>query len=182
MKKNISLALKLFLFLLFSEFAALMVTISFSVIFQKVSPVAYTFSQTFSLVILVVTVWQCTYMPGFKDSNMVRTGHMQEDIWRGFKIGALSQIPFVLFFAAAVIFNFNYSVYIVVNSVYWSFLTMFSGSDGTAEVCMRDLGAIKLICIALFTVIVPAIAGGVYIMGYKGIDLHTKLFYKKREK
>ena len=182
MKTNLPKALKMFLFLIFADFAALMIAISFFLIFKDAMWAAHTFTQLFSFIILVTVIWQCTYMLGFKDSNMVRTGHMTEDIRRGFKIGAIAQIPFAVLFILSVVLNFRYGYYVLANSMYRSFLTVFAGSKNMADIYMRDLGVIRLICIALFLLIVPAVSGGVYIMGYKGIDLPTKIFYKKREK
>ena len=184
MKTNLFLAFKLFLFLIFADFAALMIAISFFVIFHSVPWAAYTFSQLFSVIVLIVVIWQSTYMLGFKDCNMVRTGHSKEDICRGFKIGALAQIPGVLFFILSVAFNLRFSLYRLANSFYWTFLTALTGSFNDkwlAEVLMRKTGVLSLTGMALMLLIIPAISGTVYIFGYRGVDFFTKLVYKKRK-
>ncbi len=178
MNRTLKYSLKLFGYLLFAEFAAFMITISFSVIFAKASKwLFYAFSQAFSFILLVTLIWQTVYMIGFRDSNMVKTGHRAKDLYKGFKIGALAQIPFFVFFAFSVAFNFRFALYRVFNSAYYWLLTAIAGNDEY----MR-MGAVKIIGMALIFLIVPAISSAAYIFGYKGIDLFSKLVYKRKEK
>lgn len=141
-------------------------------------------SQLFSFIIMVVLIWQTVYDIGFRDSNMVRTGHMKEDLPKGFKIGAVSQLPWAVFFIVSVMLNIKFSVYRIINSLYWSFLTLICGVfDGKrlAQLTMQDLSVLKLGGIALLFFIIPIISGSVYILGYKGIDIFSLIIYKKRK-
>ncbi|MBO7520123.1 MAG: hypothetical protein J6T73_05025, partial [Clostridia bacterium] len=122
---------------------------------------------------------------GFRDSNMVRTGHDTEDLYTGFKVGAIAGAPWFIFLIVSVIINLRFSYFRIINSTYWTFLTAVCGAfDGerAATVGMRDVGVFGIIGSALILLIVPAISGVVYIMGYKGIDLFSKFVYKKRKK
>lgn len=185
MKQNLKYVLKLFLTLLFSAFASFMIAISFAVIFAKSSGwIFYTFTQAFTLILLVALIWQTVYDIGFKDSNMVRTGHRNEDILRGFKVGAAAQIPWLIGLLLSFAFNIRFSFYRIFNSVYWTFLTLASGTvkaEKIAEIKMRDIGAVGITVTFLLLLIVPIVSGAVYILGYKGIDVFSKLVYKKRK-
>ena len=56
-------------------------------------------SQIICIILLISTVASPVYKFGFKDSNMVRLGHMREDFLRGFKIGLVANIPFFVMYA-----------------------------------------------------------------------------------
>ena len=175
MKQISKYAIKLFGYLLFAWFAAFMLIISFSVIFAKASKwIFYAFSQSFSFVLLVAIVWQMLYGIGFKESNMVRIGRQKEDLYKGFKIGVVAQIPALVFLIVSIALNFRFALYRILNSSYYWFLTAIAGKDEY----MR-MGAVKIIGMSLLLLIVPAISGTAYILGYKGIDLFSKLVYKK---
>ena len=175
----------MFLYLVFIEFASFMLAISFMVIFAKSSQwVFYTFLQLFSFIILVALIWQAVYIIGFRDSNMVRTGHQTEDLYKGFKIGAIAQIPGFVLFVSAVAFNMRFSLYRLLTGVYWTFLTAIAGTfnaDKISNIYMREMGVLKIGGMALLFLIIPALSGVFYILGYKGIDLFTKFVYKKRK-
>ena len=177
MNSTLKASLKLILKLLFVTFADFMLAISFAVIFSK-SPkwVFYTFLQVFGIIVLIAVIWNDAYTLGFRDSNMVKTGHKKEDLLKGFKIGAIAQIPWLVFLIVSVIFNLRFAVYRMFNSAYFWFLTAIAGQ----EQYMR-MGIIRIGAFALVRLIVPAISGVVYILGYKGVDLFTKLVYKKRK-
>lgn len=184
MKQTLKYSLKLFLYLIFSWFASFMVTVSFGVIVRNVNWAFYTLSELFCLIILIVLIWQTLYITGFRDSNMVRTGHRKEDLYKGFKVGAIAQLPWLALFIASLIMNMRFSIYRILNSTYWTFLTAVCGafdSKRAANLYMRDIGVFGIVGSLLILLIVPAIAGGVYIMGYKGIDLFSKFVYKKRK-
>ncbi|MBO4693584.1 MAG: hypothetical protein J5659_04240 [Clostridia bacterium] len=176
---------KLFLSVLFATFASFMITISFAAIFAKSSLcLFYVLTQFFNIIVLITLVWQNTYHIGFKDSNMVRTGHKTEDLYTGFKIGIIAQIPWLIFLIVSFIFNIRFGVYRIINSTYWSFLTLISGSIRTEKITvlkMCDLGALKSIEFGALLLIVPIISGFVYILGYKGIDIFSNVVYKRKK-
>ena len=177
MNGTLKASVKLMLKLLFVTFADFMLTISFAVLLSK-SPkwVFYAFLQVFAITILIVVIWQDAYMLGFRDSNMVKTGHKKEDLFRGVKIGLIAQIPWTIFLVLSLIFNFRFAVYRLLNSAYYWFLTAIAGNSQY----MR-MGAVKIGAFALLLLIVPLLSGGIYVLGYRGIDLFTKIVYKNRK-
>lgn len=176
MKQTLKHSLRLFGYLLFAEFASIVLVSSFLVIFAKASKwIFYLFSQSFSFVLLFAVIWGKIYDIGFRDSNMVRTGHRAEDLYKGFKIGAFAQMPFFILFVASVVFNFKFALYRLLNCSYYWFLTAIAGNNQNMQ-----MGIFKIIGMALLFLIVPAISGTAYILGYKGIDLYSKFIYKKR--
>ena len=177
MEKVFKYSLKLFLLLMFVSFASFMVAISFAVILSK-SPlwVFYVFTQLFNFLILVSVVWQHIYSIGFKDSNMVKTGHLKKDIYKGFKIGAIAEIPFAIFLAVSVIANLKFSIYRIVNSQYFWFLSAIAGKSQNMQ-----MGTLKIIAFVLLLFVVPIISCIIYILGYNGVDLFSKLVYKNRK-
>lgn len=184
MKQTFKLSLKLFLYLLFVSLATFMITISFRVIFSESNWAFYLFSQLFSFLIMLMIIWQTVYIVGFRDSNMVRTGHITEDIYKGFKIGAIAQSPWLVLFVVSLICNMRFSFYRIINSTYWTFLTALCGafdSKKAVDLHMLDTGVLGICGSALLLLIIPAISGTVYILGYKGIDLFSKFVYKKRK-
>ena len=161
-----------------------MVTVSFGVIVSRVNWAFYVLSQLFSFIILIVLIWQIIYNIGFKDSNMVRTGHRKEDLLTGFKVGAIAQIPWYVLFVVSFIVNMRFNIFRILNSTYWALLTAVCGAfDGekAKNLYMRDIGAGGIIGTVVLFLIIPAISGGVYILGYKGIDLFSKIVYKKHK-
>ena len=177
MEKVLGYSLKLFLLLVFASFASFIVAISFAVIFFK-SPVwvFYSFTQLFNLLILVSVIWHHIYSIGFKDSNMVKTGHLKKDIYKGFKIGVISQIPSAVFLAVSVITNLKFSIYRIVNSQYFWFLSAIAGKSQNMQ-----MGVLKIVAFALFLFVVPVMSGIIYILGYNGVDIFSKLIYKNRK-
>lgn len=185
MKKIFNQSLKLFFSLLFSCFASFMIAISFAVILSSASQwVFYTLTQVFNLIVLITVIWQVVYYMGFRDSNMVRTGHMKEDLYKGFKIGAIAQVPWFVFLIASVVLNLRFSIYRIFNSAYYWLVTAIAGTfkgKEIAAITMGNIGVFKIILFALVLLIVPVISGVIYVLGYKGIDIFSKFIYKKNK-
>lgn len=184
MKRTLKYSLKMFLHLIFISLASFMITISFRVIFSELNWAFYLFSQLFSLLITFIIIWQSVYYVGFRDSNMVRTGHMTEDKYKGFKVGAIAQSPWLILLIVSLASNMRFTIYRIINSVYWTFLTALCGafdSKKAVDLNMLDTGILGIGGSVLLLFIVPAISGVVYILGYKGIDLFSKFVYKKRK-
>ena len=184
MKQILKNAVRLFFYLLFSAFASFMLTVSFSVLTMGVNWAFYTFAQLFSLIILIIFIWQVFYGLGFRDSNMVRTGHQKEDLYKGFKVGTIAQLPWLVLLIAAVAFNMRFSIYRIINSTYWTFLTAVCrafDSTKVAVLTMQNAGVMGIVGMFLLLLVVPVISGVVYILGYKGIDLFSKFVYKKHK-
>ena len=121
------------------------------------------------------------YKRGFKDSNLVRAGHLKADVLKGFKIGLVANVPFFLLFALMIAAAlglapaFRTVWYALLNSHYYSLILFIAGG---ADVVSK-LGVLRLVLLFLLQLTVPVISGVAYIMGFKEISLSDKLVYKK---
>lgn len=142
-----------------------------------------TVSQIICLILLISTVASPVYKFGFKDSNMVRCGHIKEDLFKGFKIGLVANIPFFVLFALLVIMGlgafaqFPIAYYKLLNSHLYSFIQIISGGSISAG----ELGAWQYILLLAIQLIAPAVSAAAYVMGYRGINLAEKMIYAKKE-
>lgn len=140
-------------------------------------------TQLINLMITVSFVGSYTYKRGFKDSNLVRIGNIRADIFKGFKIGLVANIPFFLIFALTVAAaiglapNFRTAWYALLNSQYYSLILWISGK---ADVVSK-LNAVQVVLLLLLQLVVPIISGTAYVMGFKEIKISDKLVYKKGE-
>lgn len=119
------------------------------------------------------------YELGFKESNLVRFKHAEQDLLRGLKIGIIADGFFILTYIGLIIAKFAapdmpISIYKLVNSYAYSIIEVIGGNAKVGE-----LSLIKVALLALPLLIVPAIATVGYILGYKGISISEKLIYKK---
>ena len=62
-------------------------------------------TQVLNLVLLIAFASSSVYKQGFKDANLVRTGHLKADSLKGYKIGLIANIMFFVLFAAMVVFT-----------------------------------------------------------------------------
>ncbi len=142
-----------------------------------------TASQIICIILLVSTVGSPVYKLGFKDSNMVRRGHMREDLFKGFKIGLVANIPFFVMYAILVAMGlgvmpqFSVSFYKLLNSHLYSFIQIIAG----ASFSVGELSVIQYVLLLVIQLIMPIASAIIYIMGYKGVNLTEKLIYAKKE-
>lgn len=140
-------------------------------------------SQLFGFIIMALFVYSPNYQQGFKDSNMVRTGHMEEDKLKGLKTGLIANIPFMLMLVGLLVCalgafpNMPLSIYRLSNSHFYGFIEIIGGKVATAA----GLHAWQFVLLFVLQLIVPVISAAAYIMGYKGIDVVEKIIYVKRE-
>ncbi|MEE0809009.1 MAG: hypothetical protein U0L84_06610 [Acutalibacteraceae bacterium] len=136
-------------------------------------------TQIFCILILAAFVYSPVYELGFKESNLVRFKHAEQDLLRGLKIGIIADGFFILTYIGLIIAKFAapdmpISIYKLVNSYAYSIIEVIGGNAKVGE-----LSLIKVALLALPLLIVPAIATVGYILGYKGISISEKLIYKK---
>lgn len=137
--------------------------------------------QLLSLIIIISFASSSIYKRGFKDANLVRTGNLKTDLLKGFKIGAVANIPFFLLFVLTVAAAlglapaFRTVWYAILNSHYYSFILWISGG---ADVVSK-LGILQFAVLFLLQLAVPVISGAAYILGFKEINLTDKFVYKK---
>lgn len=142
-------------------------------------------SQALSLILVISFASSGVYKQGFRDANLVKTGHMSYDKFKGFKIGLIGNIPFFVLFALLIVFalgvapNFLMSWYAHLNSFFYSIIYLISGSNDGITAC--ELNALQYVLLFLVQLLVPVICGTAYILGYKGINLREKVVYRKGE-
>ena len=141
-----------------------------------------TVSQIFCTLILISFIYPKIWQLGTHDSNLVRFKHKKEDKLKGFKIGALAVIPhyiFLLFLAAAkygVMPSFPMALYKFLNSSFYSFIDIIV--SGT--VAVSDLALWRLLLLFILPLLIPAVAGAAYLLGYNNFSIGEKLVYKKK--
>ena len=139
-------------------------------------------SQLFSILILCAFIYPDIWHNGTNDSNLVKFKHKSEDKFKGLKIGAIAAIPSYLILIFLVIArlgalpNFPMVLYKFLNSSVYSFIEVILGGTVTVS----NLAVWRFILLFLLPLIIPAIAGISYILGYKNISVGEKLVYKKK--
>lgn len=141
-----------------------------------------TVTQIFCLLITLSFVYPKLWSIGTADSNLVRFKHKSEDKLKGLKIGAVAVIPqyivLLCFIAAkaglypklpAVLLKF-------INPSFWSLIQLIIGKAAS----VNELSVISLVLLCLLPLIIPAVACGSYLLGYKNISIGEKIVYKKK--
>ena len=137
-------------------------------------------SQIFCLMILIAFIYPNIWHIGTSDSNLVRFKHKSEDKLKGVKIGLVAVIPFYLFliFIAAAKFvmpAFPMVLYKFLNSSFYSFIDVLCGASTAGSLAVWRLALLFVI-----PLIIPAVSGAAYLLGYKNISLGEKFIYKKK--
>lgn len=140
-------------------------------------------TQIFCIVISASFIYPDMWQLGCKDSNLVRFKHREKDIFKGLKIGLIaSVIPFIgfIFFVlcgVALMKSMPVAIYKFMCSQYYTFIELICGDAVTAG----ELGVLQYVLLFLLLFIVPVIAFGAYLLGYKDISLGEKFVYKKNK-
>ena len=139
-------------------------------------------SQIFCVLILISFVYPGMWQLGTKDSNLVKFKHKKEDRLKGFKIGAVAVIPayllliFLVVAKAGAVPDFPVVLYKFLNSSLYSLIEVILGS----AVKVGELAVWRLILLFVLPLIVPAVSGIAYILGFKNFSIGEKLVYKKK--
>lgn len=139
-------------------------------------------TQALSIILLVAFSSGSVYKHGFKDANLVKTGHLKKDTTRGFKIGAVANIPFFMLFVLMVFLtvltpNFRTVWYAFLNSQFYPVILWIAGESDV----ISKLSVLQFVWLFALQLAVPVFSGVAYILGYKEINLTDKLVYKKGE-
>lgn len=140
-------------------------------------------SQILSFIMVIAFAGSSVYKQGFKDKNLVKTNHKKYDILRGFKIGFIANIPFILLYVLAVVMalgllpEFRSVWYAILNSHFYPIITLIIGKADS----LSQIGVWQYIVLFLLQLIVPVISGVSYILGFKEINLEEKIVYKRGE-
>ena len=139
-------------------------------------------SQVVAFCLTCAFIYSELWHRGTKDSNLVKFKHKREDKLKGFKIGVASTVPNYLFLIFLVVAKlglfpkFPLALYKILNSSVYSFIEVIIGS----AVAVSELTVLRLALLFILPLIIPAIAGVSYILGYKNISLSDKFIYKKK--
>lgn len=139
-------------------------------------------TQVLCFILVIAFASNSVYKQGFKDANLVRTGHINQDNLKGFKIGLVANIPFFAMFLLLVLFtvtvpNFRVVWYAFLNGCFYPLVLVIADS---ADVVSK-LSVLQFVLLFLLQMIVPVVSGVAYTLGFKEINLTDKLLYKKGE-
>ena len=140
-------------------------------------------SEIFCLSILAVFLYPNLWDLGAKDSNAVKFKHKSEDCLKGVKIGSLAIIPSYLLLIlicvmkAGVYPDFSVSLYQLTHSAFYGLISVVTGDTHV----VRDLAWWRIAILFVFPLLVPAISGLGYYLGYKDFSIGEKLVYKKKQ-
>ncbi|MBQ2934511.1 MAG: hypothetical protein IJE02_07860 [Clostridia bacterium] len=141
-------------------------------------------TQLLSIMMVIAFASGGAYKQGFKDSNLVRIGHVKKDMLKGFKIGLIGNIPFFVMFILAIVMalgvapKFPTVWYAFLNSHFYGVIMALSGS----RAALSQLNVLHFIAFALLQFVVPVVSGVAYVLGIKEINLAEKIMYKKEVK
>ncbi len=155
------------------------VAIAVGMLKDKANPDTYgVIVQIMTLMLLTGLVYPTLWDMGYKDRNMVLTGHAQADILKGLKIGLVSVIPSLLSIPLfALIKSFPAALYKLINPSYYYFFDILT--RGTDKFC--ELAVWKFIVMAIIFLLVPAISFLGYYLGFKDFSISEKITYKKKK-
>ena len=140
--------------------------------------------EIFLVFMMGVFVYNDMWKLGFKDNNLVRIGAKPEDKLKGLKIGLLTMAPafilltFLAIGAQSYAANVSIATYAFINPHLYDAIILLtpSGNGGI----FSDLNVWHYIVNYVLLFIVPLIAFGAYLLGYKSILVSEKLIYKKK--
>lgn len=141
-------------------------------------------TQVLSFITVLSFASGSVYKQGFKDSNLVRVGHIKKDVLKGLKIGFTANIPFFVLYVITVIMalgtagGFRTVWYAFLNSHFYSIILWICGGSET----VAELGVLKFVLLFAVQLIVPLISATAYVLGFKEINLFEKIIYKKAGK
>lgn len=155
------------------------VAIAVGILKDSANPNTYgSILQVLTLMFLTGLVYPTLWDMGYKDRNMVLTGHAKEDILKGLKIGLVAVIPSVLSIPLfALIKSFPAALYKLINSSYYYFFELLTRN--TDKFC--ELAVWKFVVMAIVFLLVPAISFLGYYLGFKDISIAEKITYKKKK-
>lgn len=168
--------------------------------------------QIISSLFCVVIYWGVINKPAWKlgndDHNRVKFGHKEEDLFRGFKVGLLVGLPFLIMALLLILSKLGYfpDFYMFYKVVNGQFLPITNFLDGTymSQFCEIQFGYDpyvglqhivpqiastvssvswwQMIGICALTLVTPLFYGIGYIIGYKDIVLVDRIIYKNGKK
>ena len=140
------------------------------------------FIQLLCLIMLICLLYVLFWNEGNKDYNLIETGHMKNDRFKGLKVSLLAMSPgfllnVVLVFTRLGLLKIDgmFSVYKLFNNVFYGIYSIVApGFD------LMNTGWAQIILLFVIQMVVPAVSWLCYWLGLKRINLIERLVYKKQ--
>ncbi|MBQ8731695.1 MAG: hypothetical protein IJY82_02565 [Oscillospiraceae bacterium] len=192
-KSVFMLALRTFGGCLLSCIMCFIVDISILTIFAEFSPTAgYVIMQIITAILFFSFIYPPLWLEGDRDRNFVSFGRIEPDLYRGFKVGGILSIPFFLLGIMGIVGYFVKDLSAWMTILYCRFLTPQKfglmgllipplGEKDTSMV-ISDYPFINILIPVLTPVLIIAVAGGAYLLGYHRISLQEKIIFVNKKK
>ena len=135
--------------------------------------------QAILIVIFMVSCyipfWEC----GFRDRNYIRSGKLEKDAFRGFKVGLLISIPYFISAFLMILVKLNIAkwfsyIFTIFNSYFYYFIDMMISKPDPALTSW-----LTIVVFVIMPIIIPIVCGVSYILGLYEISLKEKILYTK---
>jgi hypothetical protein len=138
--------------------------------------VCHAVAQFFCLAILIVFIYPQFWDRGYRDRNLAQTGNIKGDALKGLKQGLGAIVPWV----AGLIYLYKVSGFGIALLVFVcpSFYPIIAITT-KGSIYFSQVGILGLILIASLWLIIPAIAGLGYYLGYKDFSIMEKITFAK---
>ncbi len=131
--------------------------------------------QIFNLVVLFCLVYPYLWNRGYRERNLVLTGNQAPSSMKGLITGMIASVPAFLFLVVSALTEFSVAVFKMLNALYYPLIEFVVG-DATS---FATLKAWQLLLMALWLLIMPAVAFLGYYLGYKDFSIWEKIIYRK---
>lgn len=156
--------------------------------------------QLFGIIVFASLIYSILWTEGDRDINRIAIKTTNKDLWRGFKIGCIVMIPFMLTSLLLVftklgmikhgdfIYRFlNAYLLIMINAVLPYLGTNLASMTGiniasqVTGIANVPLEWWQIVVVTLYQLIIPLICGISYLCGFKQINITQGLVYKKKK-
>lgn len=136
-------------------------------------------------VIFAVMVYRDAWAWGDRDRNAVQYGHIEKDLWRGFKIGCIAAIPSFLSFVFLIadklfsLWEAYATVYRLLQVAFYPVIVWTLGRTVDTVSAALSWGGIAVSFVTV--VALPVFAGVAYTLGYHQFSVGEHLVYKRKK-
>ena len=141
--------------------------------------------QFTNLALYTPIIYMAAWRIGAREQNYVHFGHMEEDLWRGTKIGLMAIAPYAVCLILMVLSRAGIlpNLFWLVRFIYAPYVVLFNllvpnVTAGGLGVSVEDISYAGIFVASLLQLYVPLVTGLAYRLGYKGVSLYQKLVYQ----
>ena len=118
---------------------------------------------------------------GDADSNLCQFGHIEKDLSKGFRVGLLGYLPYLVLDLALLLSKTGLIpnwlwIYKILNTPYIAILNLFLS---TGDIANHSYGDVALAIVLHWVVI--ALAGVAYMIGFHRVSLLEKMVYREKK-